>query len=107
MVVYDGIGLGADEIQKNTNFASYMYARATRSVSLVPLAYYADLACERGRCYLHEFLAAGTQRSARSVSDEEKRGVYESGEKYWGNGVSSFCFLPQLGRPDFATCKIQ
>lgn len=31
-VVYDRIGLGADEIQKNTNLASYMYARA-RSVS--------------------------------------------------------------------------
>ena len=31
-VVYDGIGLGTDEIQKNTSFASYMYARE-RSVS--------------------------------------------------------------------------
>ncbi|KAF8345114.1 hypothetical protein F5887DRAFT_229948 [Amanita rubescens] len=71
------------------NFASYMYARATRSVSLVPPAYYADLAFERGRCYLHEFLAAGMQRSARSVSGEEKRSVYESGEKYWGKGVTN------------------
>ncbi len=70
-----------------------MYARATRSVSLVPPAYYADLACERGRCYLHDFLAAGMQRSARSVSGEEKRSVYESAEKYWRNGVNSFWFL--------------
>ncbi|KAF8711992.1 hypothetical protein AX14_013179 [Amanita brunnescens Koide BX004] len=86
-VVYDGIGLGADEVQKNTNSASYMYARATRSVSLVPPAYYADLACERGRCYLQEFLVAGTQRSARSVSDTEKERVYEEAGKCWGNGL--------------------
>jgi len=85
--------LDADEIQKNTNFASYMYARATKSVSLVPPAYYADLACERGRCYLNEFLAAGTQRSARSVSDEEKKRVFEEAKKYWGNGVNLFCIL--------------
>jgi hypothetical protein len=68
-----------------------MYARATKSVSLVPPAYYADLACERGRCYLNEFLAAGTQRSARSFSDEEKKCVFEEAEKYWGNGVNLFC----------------
>lgn len=66
-----------------------MYARATRSVSLVPPAYYADLACERGRCYLQEFLAAGAQRSARSVSADEKERVYEEAKKFWGPGVNS------------------
>jgi eukaryotic translation initiation factor 2C len=70
-----------------------MYARATRSVSLVPPAYYADLACERGRCYLQNFLAAGAQRSARSVSDDEKERVYEEAEKYWGRGVNLFLLL--------------
>ena len=70
-----------------------MYARATRSVSLVPPAYYADLACERGRCYLQEFLAAGTQRNARGVSNDEKQRVYEEAEKCWGRGVNPLYFL--------------
>jgi len=43
-VVYDENELTADEIQKGTRGASYLYARA---VSLIPAAYYADLACER------------------------------------------------------------
>jgi len=48
-VVYDEYGMGADEIQEGTNNFSYLYARATKSVSLVPAAYYADMCCERGR----------------------------------------------------------
>lgn len=35
----------------------YIYARATKSVSYVPAAYYADHLCERGRCYLRPLLA--------------------------------------------------
>jgi hypothetical protein len=33
-----------------------MFARATRSVSVCPPAYYADLLCERGRSYLQGVL---------------------------------------------------
>lgn len=50
-MVYDEYGMGADEIQEGTNNFSYLYARATKSVSLVPAAYYADMCCERGREY--------------------------------------------------------
>ena len=35
----------------------HTYARATKSVSYVPAAYYADHLCERGRCYLRPMLA--------------------------------------------------
>jgi hypothetical protein len=55
-VVHDEIGFKADELQGLTNSVSYMFARATKAVSLVSPAYYADLACERGRCYLHKLL---------------------------------------------------
>ncbi|KAF8632136.1 hypothetical protein AX15_002030 [Amanita polypyramis BW_CC] len=65
-----------------------MYARATRSVSLVPPAYYADLACERGRCYLNKFLNVGQSR-ARRATEEEKQLVYEEARNYWGEGLHS------------------
>ncbi|KAF9523774.1 argonaute-like protein [Crepidotus variabilis] len=55
-VVHDEIGFKPDELQVLTNSVSYMFARATKAVSLVSPAYYADLACERGRCYLHKLL---------------------------------------------------
>ncbi|KAG1837574.1 ribonuclease H-like domain-containing protein [Suillus subalutaceus] len=55
-VVYDENRLGANELQQGTHTASYLYARATKAVSLVPAAYYADLACERGRCLLERLL---------------------------------------------------
>jgi hypothetical protein len=54
--VYDENQLTADELQQGTHNASHLYARATKVVSLIPAAYYADLACERGRCYLNDFL---------------------------------------------------
>jgi hypothetical protein len=91
-VVYDESKLGADEVQQGINMASYLYARATRSVSLIPPAYYADLACERGRCYLNEFLVSEdktttTSKGKSKDKDEEKKRVYDAAVKAWGNGV--------------------
>ncbi|TFK25878.1 QDE2 protein [Coprinopsis marcescibilis] len=103
-VVYDENSLTADEIQQGTHDASYLYARATKAVSLIPAAYYADLACERGRCYLNEFMmsdqattTAGDEgqqsRGPRGVLDrqrekeEQEMRVYKSAEKAWGNGL--------------------
>lgn len=48
-VLVDEIGFGADELQALTYRLCYLYCRCTRSVSLVPPAYYADLAAARGR----------------------------------------------------------
>ncbi|KAG1727431.1 Piwi domain-containing protein [Suillus lakei] len=97
-VVYDENRLGADELQQGTHTASYLYARATKAVSLVPAAYYADLACERGRCYLNDFLSADDKVSSSVVSgkgkgrgkadkEEEKIRVFEEAKKAWGEGV--------------------
>ena len=55
--VRDDIKFSADELQTFTHHLSYLFNRATKSVSVVPPAYYADLACERGRQYLHSTLA--------------------------------------------------
>lgn len=56
VVIKDDNKLGADQLQSLTHSLCYTFARATRSVSICPPAYYADLLCERGRSYLHSVL---------------------------------------------------
>ncbi|KAJ0412705.1 hypothetical protein ATCC90586_002335 [Pythium insidiosum] len=50
-VVYDDNALGADELQCLAYGMCFGFARATRSVSLVPAVYYAHLVAYRARCY--------------------------------------------------------
>jgi hypothetical protein len=60
---------------------------------LIPAAYYADLACERGRCYLNDFLVSGDGRSSsgggggRKGREEEKEEVFRAAKEAWGDGV--------------------
>lgn len=86
-VVHDEIGFKADELQGLTNAVSYMFARATKAVSLVSPAYYADLACERGRCYVHKLLQGISSSGASSASGSEEQAVREA-TALWHNGVS-------------------
>ncbi|KAG6811918.1 hypothetical protein H0H92_005249 [Tricholoma furcatifolium] len=87
-VVHDDIGFTADTLQGLTNAVSYMFARATKAVSLVSPAYYADLACERGRCYLHKLLQGvdSSSGSTRSGDDAEQQ-VFREATQMWNNGV--------------------
>jgi hypothetical protein len=88
-VVHDEIGFKADELQGLTNAVSYMFARATKAVSLVSPAYYADLACERGRCYLHKLLqgigAGGASASVRSGDEDQ---TMREAVATWHGGVA-------------------
>ncbi|KAG5097421.1 hypothetical protein JHK82_047275 [Glycine max] len=72
-VLWDENNFTADEIQSLTNNLCYTYARCTRSVSVVPPAYYAHLAAYRARFYMepnvHEIAKS---RGARS-KDESVR----------------------------------
>ena len=94
-VLYDECRLGADEVQQGINTASYLYARATRSVSLVPPVYYAHLACRRGRCYLNHLLVSEDKTTttsngegkARDDKEEEEKKVFDAATKAWGNGI--------------------
>jgi len=88
-IVYDEIKLDADTAQLLTHNMSYMYARATKGVSLVPPAYYADLACERARLYLSMLMDAGDARStsSRGSQEQERQRVYDRAVQQWGNGV--------------------
>ncbi|GAV78026.1 PAZ domain-containing protein/Piwi domain-containing protein/DUF1785 domain-containing protein [Cephalotus follicularis] len=51
-VLFDENGFTADALQMLTNNLCYTYARCTRSVSIVPPAYYAHLAAFRARYYI-------------------------------------------------------
>lgn len=73
-------------------------------MSLVPLAYYADLACERAWCYLDGFLNSeqppapvpssgkgGGKGKGKAVAADEreaaKRHIYNTALQAWGDGV--------------------
>ncbi|KAK1390581.1 Argonaute 10 [Heracleum sosnowskyi] len=76
-VLWDENNFTADGIQSLTNNLCYTYARCTRSVSVVPPAYYAHLAAFRARFYLEPEL----QENGCGVGQGMKntRGVGESG----------------------------
>ncbi|KDR77135.1 hypothetical protein GALMADRAFT_66053 [Galerina marginata CBS 339.88] len=88
-VVHDGIGFQADELQVLTNSVSYLFARATKAVSLVSPAYYADLACERGRCYLHKLLQGISSSAGSAASSGNEELVMREAKQGWGNGVGA------------------
>ncbi|KAK0187297.1 argonaute-like protein [Armillaria mellea] len=77
VVIYDENSLNVDKLQKGTNDTSYLYARATKAVSLIPAAYYADLACERGRCYINDFMFDDASTVTGSLT----------ARKAWGQGL--------------------
>ena len=91
-MIYDENKLGADTIQQGTHTLSYLYARATKAVSLIPAAYYADQACERGRYYINDFLASEdrstTTGGGRREKEEEEKRVYDAAAKMWGSGLN-------------------
>ncbi|WVQ98061.1 hypothetical protein IAU59_005183 [Kwoniella sp. CBS 9459] len=53
VVVADENKYTADKLQQLVNTLCYSYARATRSVSLVPVAYYADIVAEEVRSWVY------------------------------------------------------
>ncbi|KAJ3279495.1 Eukaryotic translation initiation factor 2C, partial [Borealophlyctis nickersoniae] len=53
-VLEDQNNFTSDAIQQLTYRLCYLYARATRSVSVVPPVYYADLVCQRARFYFRD-----------------------------------------------------
>ncbi|XVF19809.1 hypothetical protein REPUB_Repub11eG0142800 [Reevesia pubescens] len=71
-VLYDENNFTADILQVLTNNLCYTYARCTRSVSIVPPAYYAHLAAFRARYYVEDENSdsgstSGGRRTERNV----------------------------------------
>ena len=55
-------------------------------MSLASPAYYADLACDRGRCYLHKLLQGIPTGTDSSISGSEEAVLREARES-WRAGV--------------------
>ena len=72
--VADENGFTADRLQNLCNQLCYTYARATRSVSLVPVAYYADIIAGKARDIIYNDDASDT---ATLASSDSGRGALE------------------------------
>jgi len=62
----------ADVLEDLTHSMCYLFGRATKAVSICPPAYYADIVCERARCYLSGLFDMSTPSAtpAQSVAGE-------------------------------------
>jgi eukaryotic translation initiation factor 2C len=67
----------ADMLENLTHNMCYLFGRATKAVSLCPPAYYADLACERARCYLSSLFDTPTPSAAPSMAGASTAGGAE------------------------------
>jgi eukaryotic translation initiation factor 2C len=54
--------------------------------SLIPPAYYADIACERGRLYINEFFS-GDAAKAGKRGRQTKDQVFDAAKHAWRHGV--------------------
>ncbi|KAE9586115.1 putative post-transcriptional gene silencing PAZ-Argonaute family [Lupinus albus] len=79
-VLWDENNFSADGLQTLTNNLCYTYARCTRSVSIVPPAYYAHLAAFRARFYMEP---------ETSDSGSMASGAYAAGRATGGNATRS------------------
>jgi len=64
----------ADIVEDLTHNMCYLFGRATKAVSLCPPAYYADLACERARCYLANLFDSPSPSAAPSTTGASAAG---------------------------------
>ncbi|KFK44936.1 hypothetical protein AALP_AA1G322100 [Arabis alpina] len=67
-VLHDENGFSADALQMLTNNLCYTFARCTRSVSIVPPAYYAHLAAFRARYYMESEMSDGGSSKSRNTT---------------------------------------
>lgn len=61
-----------------THNLCYMFGRANKAVSYCPPAYYADMACERGRCYLSHLFSPAISSAGSTTVDSSFPEVPES-----------------------------
>ncbi|KAK6913992.1 Piwi domain [Dillenia turbinata] len=79
-VLWDENNFTADGIQSLTNNLCYTYARCTRSVSVVPPAYYAHLAAFRARFYMEpDMQENGSPNGGLGQTNKKTRAAGESG----------------------------
>ena len=65
----------ADVLEDLTHNMCYLFGRATKAVSICPPAYYADLVCERARCYLAGHFDMSTPLMTPAASEAGDAGL--------------------------------
>ncbi|KAJ2990784.1 hypothetical protein NUW58_g2785 [Xylaria curta] len=79
-VLYDEVFRGlspneaANQLEKLTYELCHVFGRATKAVSIVPPAYYADILCTRKRCYHSALFDTSDTRSTVSSTSTEQDG---------------------------------
>lgn len=58
----------ADALEDLTHAMCHLFGRATKTVSICPAAYYADLLCERARCFLTDYFDPTTPSNTQAGS---------------------------------------
>jgi eukaryotic translation initiation factor 2C len=61
----------ADVLEDLTHSMCYTFGRATKAVSICPPAYYADILCERGRCYLSRMFDKNNSAAVAEARPDE------------------------------------
>ena len=82
----------ADALEDLTHNLCYLFGRATKAVSICPPAYYADLLCERARCYMSGLFDPEAEERA-STSTESTQSVDASAIKLHPNVKDSMFYL--------------
>ncbi|KAH7025257.1 putative RNA interference and gene silencing protein [Microdochium trichocladiopsis] len=70
----------ADVLEDLTQSLCYVYGRTTKPVSLCTPAYYADIVCERARCYLSGVFDTPTQSAEPSLAGSQTEGLQVGNE---------------------------
>lgn len=71
-VLYDENNFTPDGLQELTYRMCYTYGRATRAVSIVPAAYYADLVAARARFHRRGENWSDTEATSESMDSEQQ-----------------------------------
>ncbi|KAG5418837.1 TFC3 [Candida metapsilosis] len=72
-VLHDENNYSSDDIQRITYNLCHTFGRATKSVKVVPAAYYADLLCTRGRYYVGSGMKDGGPTGLSLLDEFKKR----------------------------------
>lgn len=71
-MLYDENKFTADSLQELTYRLCYIYGRATRAVSIVPPAYYADLVAARARFHRRGENWSETETASEAMDSEQQ-----------------------------------
>ena len=98
--------LSAEQIQDLTHAFCYNYARATKGVSYVGPAYYADRLCERGTHYLRGFIGSATKEPFDMDEKEANAKDKKEAAKQYATQIADHiseqeAWNPQVGKKEY------